>query len=159
MYSALISNCRAITSVMAAITRGTSAPINRAVNFWRRPDCMLNYSSRQVEPRISSWYTRYIGPPCPWHRVSVEEWDTGSWRRAVQNNDTGSGHTVPSGIAAVGEGRTFNYKLMTKPNPKILSSEGWGVLQGPEYISARIGRCLTRAVRAAIFSFSKCATT
>lgn len=36
-----------------------------------------------------------------------------------------------------GGGRSFNYKLMTKPNPKILSSEGWGVLRGRPNILAQ----------------------
>jgi len=121
---------------------------------------MLNYSSHQVRAGGFLPGTPVTSdPPVP---GTVFQWKNeilgpGAARYKIMTQGPA---TVPSGIAAVGEGGggTFNYKLMTKPNPKILSSEGWGVLQGPEYISARIDWCLTRAARAAIFSFSKCAT-
>lgn len=53
----------------------------------RTSDCMLNY---QVPAKLYgfSFDTRYIRPQivcC----ILEEGWDTGSWRRTVQNNDTG----------------------------------------------------------------------
>lgn len=141
---------------MAAITREASVPINRAVNFWRRPGCMLNHSSRQIERGFlpCTPVTSYTFPvPSTMFQWKDEILGPGAARFKIMTRGPA---TVPSGTARRGILLITNW--WPSQTRKYCLPRGGGVLRGPEYISARIDRCLTGAARREcdLFFFEMC---